>query len=228
MKLNKRPLLCSGFLLAAVSFQSGAADLSANIGATSNYVWRGVTQTANASAISGGFDFAHDSGLYVGTWASNVSGGHEVDLYAGYGGSLGDFGYDIGLIYYGYTDSADADFTELAVSGSWNFLTLGVSYTLDGEAKGDDATFVEEDLYYYASLSFDLPQDFSIGATAGAYDFTNDSSTNEVSYSHFQLDIGKSAGDFGDFTMSFSSADKEAGNPNEDDAQVFVSWGKSF
>ena len=230
MKFRKLILASGAVALAATSFQSTAADLelSANIGASSNYVWRGVSQTANASAISGGIDLAHSSGLYAGTWSSNVNGGHEVDFYAGYAGEVAEVGYDLGLIYYGYTESADADFTELAVSASYSVLTLGVNYTLDGDADKDTAQFVAEDLYYYAGLSVDLPQAFSLGVTAGSYDFTNDSSSNTTSYNHYQVDIGKSAGDFGDFTMSFSNADKEAGNPNGDDALVFVSWGKSF
>ncbi len=230
MKLRKLILTGGALALATTSFQGVAADLElgANIAATSNYVWRGVTQTGNASAISGGIDAAHSSGIYAGTWTSNVSGGHEVDFYAGYAGEVADFGYDVGLIYYGYTDSADADFTELAVSANYSFLTLGVNYTLDGDADKDTDKYVAEDIYYYAGLSVGLPQDFSVGITAGSYNFTNDSSSNEYDYSHYQIDIGKSAGDFGDFTMSFSKADKEAGNPNGDDALVFVSWGKGF
>ncbi|MBK1631971.1 hypothetical protein CKO31_14750 [Thiohalocapsa halophila] len=45
---------------------------SANIGAVSNYIWRGVTQTGDQAAIQGGLDVAHESGFYAGTWASNI------------------------------------------------------------------------------------------------------------------------------------------------------------
>lgn len=230
MKLRKLILTGGALALAATSFQGVAADLelSANIAASSDYVWRGVTQTANASAISGGIDAAHSSGFYAGTWASNVNGGHEVDFYAGYAGEVADFGYDVGLIYYGYTDSADGDFTELAISANYSVVTLGVNYTLNGDADEDTDQFVAEDIYYYASVGVNLPQAFSVGLTAGSYNFTNDSSSNEYDYSHIQVDLSKSAGDFGDFTMSFSKADKEAGNPNGDDALVFVSWAKGF
>ncbi len=47
-------------------------SFSANIGAVSNYVWRGVTQTGDQAAIQGGLDVAHASGFYAGTWASNI------------------------------------------------------------------------------------------------------------------------------------------------------------
>ena len=47
-------------------------SFSANIGAVSNYMWRGVTQTGDQAAVQGGLDVAHESGFYAGTWASNI------------------------------------------------------------------------------------------------------------------------------------------------------------
>src|SRR5690606_232212 len=48
-------------------------SLTANAAFSNNYIWRGLTQTMNEPAISGGVDYAADNGFYVGTWASNVS-----------------------------------------------------------------------------------------------------------------------------------------------------------
>ncbi|NBC48610.1 MAG: hypothetical protein GVY22_11580 [Gammaproteobacteria bacterium] len=68
----------SGAVLSASLFASAPAAaqqpwaLSANIGAVSNYIWRGVTQTGDQAAIQGGIDVAHESGFYAGTWASNI------------------------------------------------------------------------------------------------------------------------------------------------------------
>ena len=85
-----------------------------NIGLYSQYVFRGLTQTATKPAIQGGMDYSHYSGLYAGTWASNISwledGGvfkHsslEWDIYGGYRNTLGDtgIGYDVGLLNYIY------------------------------------------------------------------------------------------------------------------------------
>ncbi|WP_295881673.1 TorF family putative porin [uncultured Thiohalocapsa sp.] len=65
--------------LAVVSLASMSTALaqdpwsfSANIGAVSNYMWRGVTQTGDQAAVQGGLDVAHESGFYAGTWASNI------------------------------------------------------------------------------------------------------------------------------------------------------------
>ncbi|WPL16427.1 hypothetical protein Thiowin_01381 [Thiorhodovibrio winogradskyi] len=56
----------------SVAFAAGPWSLSANIGAVSNYMWRGVTQTGDGAAVQGGVDAAHESGFSAGTWASNI------------------------------------------------------------------------------------------------------------------------------------------------------------
>ena len=86
-----------------------------NVAITNNYIFRGFSQTNGDFAIQGGLDLSHKSGLYVGTWASNVefkdqsapfsnSSSIEVDLYGGYKGTFGNsiFSYDIGAIWYAY------------------------------------------------------------------------------------------------------------------------------
>ena len=238
-----RSLLATAML--AVS-SAALAELSANIAATSNYVWRGVSQTDDQAAVQGGIDWSPDnSGFYAGSWASNVDfgststttsdgnnnfttetdhdTGFELDLYAGYAGELGEFGYDVGAIGYVYTSSAGANFWELAASGSWRFITIGYNYTVDGEADSSTDAFVEDDYYYYLSLGTALPQGFGVSATAGHYEFENVSG-----YNHYQLDITKDAGDFGEFTLTGYKAESSAGGTNGNDIQAVVSWGKTF
>ena len=48
-------------------------------------------------------------------------------------------------------------------------------------------------------------------------------------YSHAQLDITKSAGDYGDFTFSLSNVfDEDTSGTYDNDLMPFVSWSKSF
>jgi uncharacterized protein (TIGR02001 family) len=103
---------------------SGAAvaELSANADITTNYVWRGLTQSDESLALQGGLDFADKSGVYAGIWASTVKfeyvsvlpvfpftvttandSGIEYDLYAGYKGKSNQLNYDVGIIRYDYT-----------------------------------------------------------------------------------------------------------------------------
>ncbi|MFZ0790386.1 MAG: TorF family putative porin, partial [Chromatiaceae bacterium] len=75
-RITAAPIAASlGTLILALSVPAAAEDpynISANIGAVSNYMWRGVTQTQDGAAVQGGLDFTHSSGFYLGTWASNV------------------------------------------------------------------------------------------------------------------------------------------------------------
>ena len=73
---TKRTILAAAIssaclLTAMPSYAEGS--FTANASATSNYIWRGLTQTTNEAAVQGGIDYAHESGFYAGTWASNVT-----------------------------------------------------------------------------------------------------------------------------------------------------------
>jgi len=145
MKLPRTMLLITFGLLPAVSI----ADLSANVGMVSDYVFRGVFQE-DASA-SAGLDYAHDNGLYVGTWAADVGDGIETDLYFGYGGEAGDFSYAIGYTGYFYSDLFDQTYTELNLSLGYSLLTLDVAlgdYDIP-DPTGDD--------YRFTSLTLEIP-----------------------------------------------------------------------
>ena len=97
------------------------ADLSANIGWQSQYIFRGVPQST--SSAQGGLDF-ESSGFYLGTWAADVGTGAEVDLYAGYGFEVSDFSFGIGGTGYYYTDDFDDTYEEINLSAGYSFATI--------------------------------------------------------------------------------------------------------
>jgi uncharacterized protein (TIGR02001 family) len=120
-----------------------ACALSANVALTSEYVFRGVSQTDEGPAIQGGFD-ATCGLFYAGVWASNLDFGGdgagndianiEVDFYAGIKPKTGPITWDLGVIYYAYPNSsntvADLEMIEFKVGGSseiWKGGTLGVT-----------------------------------------------------------------------------------------------------
>jgi uncharacterized protein (TIGR02001 family) len=126
--------------------------LTGNFGFFSQYIFRGLTQTDNQPALQGGFDYAHSSGFYLGTWASNISwlsdygayrgSSMEWDFYGGYKGTLsGDFGYDVGLLQYYYPGSVNPGFTKAdTLEGygalSWKWLSAKLSYSLGSKTFG--------------------------------------------------------------------------------------------
>jgi uncharacterized protein (TIGR02001 family) len=120
-----------------------------NAGLFSEYRFRGISQTFKQPAFQGGFDFAHESGFYVGNWNSNVSSGAgfpggnlEMDFYGGWKKTWDDWGLDLGGIYYYYpgTDANATNFpanpkngkthtggvhnSELYIGGSWKWISL--------------------------------------------------------------------------------------------------------
>jgi len=108
---------------AAAAEAPEVSPITANVTVASNYIYRGLTQTNNKPAIQGGFDYAHESGLYVGNWNSNISwisDGYstssaaksapgtsapiEMDFYAGFKKELiaEGFASDFGVLQYYY------------------------------------------------------------------------------------------------------------------------------
>lgn len=221
-KLHK--IIAASLLASATTAGSGVvlaeSPLTANVGVTSNYIWRGVTQTGDLSAVSGGIDYAHASGAYVGTWVSNLGGGqYEQDVYAGYGFDAGPVGLDIGYISYMYpVANAGLDFDEVYVNASFNMFSAGIALTTSTEAGGDDSH-----QYIYVGAEFEVKKDLTLGITFGDYDFDGG---NTDDYSHTQISLSK-----GDFTFAFESNDVDTASSlysaGIDDNRFTVSWSTS-
>jgi uncharacterized protein (TIGR02001 family) len=188
-----------------------AAELSANAAITSNYIWRGITQTDDGAAGQGGIDYGHDSGFYAGTWVSNVAfpsqdtdptsptylevdsgAGYEMDVYAGFAGEAGGIGYDLGVITYQYPVTPNFNFTEVYVSGTFNILTVGIATTVDAASGNTGGVFDEGDMYINGSLDFSAGKS-DVSVYAGSYAFDNDGAVGvgEVDYIHYGASIGK-------------------------------------
>lgn len=216
MKFKQTMLACS--VLAASTGLSSLAQaespLTGNIGFTSNYIWRGVTQTNDESAISGGIDYAHESGFYVGTWVSNLANNqYENDIYAGYGFKAGPVDLDVGYITYRYpVGNAQLDFDEVYVNGGWEMLSFGAAFTVDKEAGGQ-----EDDLYLYVGAEFEVAKGLTVGVLYGDYDFDDPAAED---YSHIQATLSKD-----DFTFAIEDNDLSG---DAGDTRITVSYSKSF
>ncbi len=231
---------CKQIFLASTLIAStglAQAELSGNVGAASNYIFRGVSLSGDAAAVSGGLDYADDAGFYAGTWMSSLASGSkanaEVDLYAGFAGDMGSVSYDVNGLYYYYPgDAADVDYAEATGSVGMGPATASLSYTLWGEA--DDGAFVQGD--FYLSLSADLPVDlsgFSPSIWVGYYDFTDDGDNSiggaDASYTHWGASMTKDSGDFGALTIAYDQSNGSNGDFVADGDPVFsVSWAKGF
>lgn len=143
--------LCAMPVLAADAPAAPAAPaITGNVGFVSDYVFNGISQTFRSPAIQGGFDYAAANGLYVGTWASNISGNQytnasmEWDMYGGYNGKVNaDLGYQLGLMQVSYPGGKAYtgpditivpykrwDTTEAILGATWKSLNVKLTYTL--------------------------------------------------------------------------------------------------
>jgi uncharacterized protein (TIGR02001 family) len=217
-----RPALAASVLLglAATAPAARAADaapaetpsytLTTNVGLFSQYVFRGVSYTQEKPAVQGGADFAHASGLYVGIWGTNLSSKAiqnavgEIDVYGGYAASVGDFGYDVGLLQFifpgGRYTGTDEKYNTLEayVAVSWKTFKLKYSHALTDYFGFNNTTFgaagngnSKGSHYLEANASIDLGAGWALDGHVGrqtvrhyeAYNFTD-----------YRLGVGKDLG----------------------------------
>ena len=199
--------------------------LSFNVGAVTDYRYRGISQTRLKPALQGGADFTHKSGFYLGTWASSIrwiedAGGDaevEVDLYGGYRGSAGAVGYDVGVLRYQYPDHSLAispNTTEVYAAGTVGPATLKYSHSvtnLFGFADSENSYYVE------AAATFDLGNGFSLVPHVG---YQKVKHNDAYSYTDYSIALAK---DFGNgFSASLAAVGTDA------DRALYVTPGGKF
>ncbi|NOU52942.1 hypothetical protein HG263_20790 [Pseudoalteromonas sp. JBTF-M23] len=208
--------------LSITSFNT-LAEVSANVAASSNYYWRGITQTDDGAAFSGGIDYNSDSGFYAGTWVSNVEFGdqtsYEMDVYAGFSGEAQGLGYDVGYLYYAYPDApGSSNFGELYGSLSWQWLSIKASYLTHAQK---DSSTEEDMLYLELNASFNILNDselaLHIGRSSG--DTIKEWTGEDDSYMDYGVSVSKDG-----FTLGLIKTDL---NTN-DDVKAFVSYSVDF
>ena len=137
-----KKLLCTvAVALAAVAAPTiVSAQVSYNVGATTDYRYRGISQTRLKPAVQGGVDYAAGA-FYVGAWASTVKwikdgGGdasYELDVYGGYKGEAAGIAYDVGVLRYLYPGSSlpvNPDTTEVYAALTYGPATLKYSHAV--------------------------------------------------------------------------------------------------
>lgn len=157
-----------GAVVLMASAAAAHAEFSGTVTATTDYDWRGVTQTANGPALQGSLDYSSDMGLYLGAWASNVDFGSgdpniEIDMYGGWRGGE-EFPWDVGIVYYTYPGASASNFPEIYGSLGWKFFTAKMSYSWDFAGTGQNA------MYYEGNVDYGLPHDFSLTGHFGYSD----------------------------------------------------------
>ncbi len=208
---NSMRKVSAGLLMGLMMAPIANAEISANFAIQSDYVWRGVSQNDGDPSVQAGFDYAHDSGFYVGAWGATVDFGGpettEVDLYGGWSTELDNgLGIDLGIIeytYHGGNGADDSDFTEYYVGLS--YAGFGVTYYA-----GD-----EFDDNIELSYGYDFESGVSLGATYGDYD----------SYNFYQVGVSK---DFNGVGVDLSYWDTDIDNDDLADGRAVLTVSFEF
>ena len=216
------PYLVGGLMLVGAAAPAMAQDatdpppavkLTGGATLTSDYRFRGVTQTDEDGAVQGTINLNSAAGFYIGTWASTIDGSGktpaltgygdaEVDLYGGYTRSFGGLGVDAGLLYYYYPSAVDGlntDFFEPYASATYSIgpvaAKLGAAYAWGGQAglAGFDAKGGNDDnLYLYGEASVGIPTTpvtlkGHLGYSDGSLGSLNPAGSRDNSYADWSL-----------------------------------------
>lgn len=205
MKLTSRSLIASAALLASVASlaQTKAPEpdytLAYNLGATTDYRYRGISQTRKQPALQGGFDYSNPNGIYVGSWASTIKwlkdfGARdtvEIDVYGGYKGEISkDLTYDVGVLAYVYpanTLSPDANTTEIYGALTFGPVTAKYSHSLTNTFGNTDS---KNSWYLDVSASFEVTDGWIVAPHIGHQKITGPFS-GVGTYTDYSLTLSK-------------------------------------
>ena len=144
--------------VAAALFAGNASSsdfsLDGSVALTSDYRYRGISQSDDEAAIQGSINLNHTSGLHAGIWASSVDFNDpeyseatlEADYTVGYSFNVSSLGVDVGYIYntlpHGKAFDKDKDYGEVYGVVDWKGIDLGVNWTNDGYMESGQSTYV--------------------------------------------------------------------------------------
>ncbi len=220
--------------------------VSYNIGAVSDYRFRGISQTSNKPAVQGGIDVAFKNGVYIGTWASNVGwvrafngaskSTYELDLYGGYKTEIAkDTSIDLGVISYQYpgnnsgavgTNGAGA-FSSANTNEYYGAITYGIYTGKYSRSFGDFLGNLRSkgSTYFDFSAAIDLGNGMTLTPHVGRQMVANTAAAN---YNDYALTFAKDMGKGLTLTAAATgtSSGKNNGNGFYNDAAAPVSDGK--
>lgn len=183
-------------------------EVSFNASLTTDYRYRGISQTRLKPALQGGVDYTHNpSGFYAGAWASNIKwikdangdGNLEIDLYGGKKGEVvKDVSYDVGLLTYVYPSNSlkpSANTTEV-----YGQLGYGPAYAKYSYSLTNLFGFVDSKRSGYLDVgaNIDMTGGYTLNVHVGHQSVRNNSAS---SYTDYKLGVTK---DFGVATVALA------------------------
>ncbi|MBF8268668.1 MAG: hypothetical protein HW386_377 [Gammaproteobacteria bacterium] len=218
---------------------------SGNVALTNDYKFYGFSQSNEGFAVQGGFNINHESGFYLGVWASSIDfaldAAHhlnatpgtfedpatiELDVLGGYAGSFSNgISYDIGGVRYGYPNENNM----IAIGGEleyWEgYANFGYSFggtyapTVSAGINVSPDWFGETgtSIYPHGSLAITLPQEFGLYTKLGYLDVSD----IDYNYFHYQIGVTKSFAGLA-FDLAWADAADDCDGGTGDFCQGFI------
>lgn len=204
-------------------------SLSGNLTLTTDYRFRGVSQTDEKAAVQGGFDLTHDSGFYTGIWASNVNFGPgsdastEMDYFAGYVFNMSEsMNLDLGVVYFDYQGDSEADYIEYVAKLGLSDLSLTFVYSDEYFGDGLASAYVVS-----ADYSYGLAQDWSLDLHLGLTDSDDPDFAEAGDSSYIDYSVGVTRG-FSAFDLSLTWVGTDIDDCDSCDDTLVFSISKDF
>jgi len=220
MKANMKKTLVSSAVTGALivgtaGFSTAHAEIEFNAGAFSDYILWGTSASNSNAVVQGGIDYGHESGFYLGTWVSTLGGsvfdpdagesvdqGQEVDLYAGYVFSAGEFEIDLGYLYYYYPALDDADYGDLFAQVSFGPVYASINFALHAQESS-----YEDSVVYKVGGGVEVMPSISLDGELGYTDQKSIGANGEdVSWTFWSLGLTKST-NYGDISLTYAQTD---------------------
>lgn len=193
--MKKLFLTYAAMLLLPAQAFAGDSPFTANVGLTSDYVFRGISQSNEEPTLQGGMDWSSTTtGLYAGVWGSGIDfddATTEMDFYGGISKTVDNLTWDLGAIYYFYPgadDSKNYDFWELAAAVGYDLdfmqASISLNYSPDYFGGSGDA--------WYPAVNLTAPLPYGFTAEAGyGYQWIDDNAAfGTPDYATWSLGLG--------------------------------------
>ena len=200
-------------LCSALFHQTAVAQsFSANIGFSSEYIYRGIPQKTSSAFAGADVEAGNFS---AGAWAADVGDGLEIDYYGSYGFEVGEFGFSVGGTWYTYTGDFDDEYLELNLGASWKFLSF-------------DAAIGEYDNFAGPTLNY---QFYSVTASHNGFYGKIGSFADDFDGTYYETGYGNNLSvddtDICDYAIALIHSDSTLLG-GESDTQIVFSLSKTF
>ncbi|OIQ20821.1 MAG: hypothetical protein BM556_02440 [Bacteriovorax sp. MedPE-SWde] len=193
--------------IALASIGAHASEVTTSVAATSDYVWRGQSQTGHNAAVQGTFEYAM-KGFTLGAWTSSLNGdarGTEVDIYASYTHAFSKVtSLSVGVTNYVYTKDSNQNTMEYSLTLDCHGYGLLAAYT-DDYFNADSSS-----MYFNLNKGFELSKKHNLGLSLalGYTTYDDEKKVGSENYLDYKVAFTRTVGKM-DYEFFYTDTDRK-------------------